>query len=281
MEEYGVLPSNLLKYCNIPLKNLQISGRVWLSHHLNPERPSFSSRNQLLQDWRGMAEHFNFDQLYVENFQRLPDPMGEVIKNLPIMNSEATLGSLLMGLWNMERFDILEDSDLVKILEKSQLVKKAVLVGKVKNCRSPLTFDALYMNGQEVYPEEFDAFVCYTRQDIGFVQEIINELENKKHFKLCIPDRDVLPGPAKYDAYTKLIKERCGPMIIVLSPDYNRSEECKFLTFFAHSLGPDAKHQKLIPVVYKHCDIPNVLSHISLVDYTRSDVIEWFWSRLS
>lgn len=37
----------------------------------------------------------------------------------------------------------------------------------------------------------------------------------------------------------------------------------------------------MIPVIYRPCGIPPILNHICTVDYTRCDVVEWFWVRLA
>ena len=49
--------------------------------------------------------------------------------------------------------------------------------------------------------------------------------------------------------------------------------------YFCAYLG--ARRKKLIPILYKRCEIPPILSFITLVDFTRGDVIGWFWNRLS
>jgi len=44
-------------------------------------------------------------------------------------------------------------------------------------------------------------------------------------------------------------------------------------------LGADKR--TLIPIKYRHCDIPLILRHIAMLDYTRQDTKPWFWRRLA
>lgn len=45
-----------------------------------------------------------------------------------------------------------------------------------------------------------------------------------------------------------------------------------------HSTG--AKRRKIIPIIYKKCQVPDSMANLASVDYSRQDVIEWFWNRL-
>lgn len=73
-------------------------------------------------------------------------------------------------------------------------------------------------------PECFDAFICYCPSDIQFVQEMIRELEQTNHrLKLCVSDRDVLPGTCIWSIASELIEKRLarwpgGKWVVVQSP---------------------------------------------------------------
>jgi len=61
-------------------------------------------------------------------------------------------------------------------------------------------------------PQYYDAFVCCNLEgdeDLRFVDKMVDVLEKERGIRLCIPDRDSLPGASKYDAYSSLIKSRC------------------------------------------------------------------------
>lgn len=58
-------------------------------------------------------------------------------------------------------------------------------------------------------PERFDAFICYCASDIQFVQEMIQQLEQTNYrLKLCVSDRDVLPGTCVWSIASELIEKR-------------------------------------------------------------------------
>ena len=55
----------------------------------------------------------------------------------------------------------------------------------------------------------FDAFICYCPSDIQFVQEMIRQLEQTDYrLKLCVSDRDVLPGTCVWSIASELIEKR-------------------------------------------------------------------------
>lgn len=55
----------------------------------------------------------------------------------------------------------------------------------------------------------FDAFICYCQSDFDFVHEMIRELEQTEYkLKLCVFDRDVLPGSCVWTITSELIEKR-------------------------------------------------------------------------
>ena len=58
-------------------------------------------------------------------------------------------------------------------------------------------------------PEYFDAFICYCQSDLSFVHEMIQQLEQtESKLKLCVFDRDVLPGSCVWTITSELIERR-------------------------------------------------------------------------
>lgn len=63
----------------------------------------------------------------------------------------------------------------------------------------------------------FDAFICYCQSDFEFVHEMIRELEQTEYkLKLCVFDRDVLPGSCVWTITSELIERRCDTDICLL-----------------------------------------------------------------
>ena len=73
------------------------------------------------------------------------------------------------------------------------------------HCFYYVTFVISVRTGQ---PEYFDAFVCYAAEDISFVKQLINILEEQNGLKLCIRHRDITLGSASNPAISFLISRR-------------------------------------------------------------------------
>lgn len=70
-------------------------------------------------------------------------------------------------------------------------------------------------------------------------------------------------------------------MLIVLSPDFLNSHECEFQTKFAATLGIEQRCRKLIPIIYKPCDLPAIIRMLTKIDFSnRSKSPHWTWNRL-
>lgn len=128
----------------------------------------------------------------------------------------------------------------------------------------------------------YDAYICYADEDIEFVVKLADFLEHPRvGLKLFIRDRDLLVGTMKYEAYCKLIETRCNYVVIILTPNFVESEECKYQTHFATDLSIQDRTRKLIPLVYKQCNIPPFVKVLSKIDFSRGESIaEWIWIKL-
>ncbi|KAI0212599.1 hypothetical protein LSAT2_002487 [Lamellibrachia satsuma] len=126
----------------------------------------------------------------------------------------------------------------------------------------------------------YDAYVVYADKDFTFVREMIDQLEAKFGLRLCISNRDMLAGSAEFQAVAALIKKRCKKVIVVMSPAFKCSPMCTFATNFAFSLCPSTLQGILVPILYKSCQIPDLLLYIAPLDFTKVEYIQWFWERL-
>uniref|UniRef100_A0A8C6XLW8 MYD88 innate immune signal transduction adaptor n=1 Tax=Naja naja TaxID=35670 RepID=A0A8C6XLW8_NAJNA len=229
---------------SVPLVALNYSVRRRLALFLNPRAP-------VAADWATLAEELGYEYLEIKHFEAQGDPTRHLLDDWQARSpGGATVGRLLDLLRLLGRQDIL--TDLGPSIGRS--------------------------------PELFDAFICYCQNDIPFVQEMIQELEQAEHkLKLCVFDRDVLPGTCVWSITSELIERRCRKMVVVISDDYLDSEECDFQTKFALSLSPGARLKRLIPVKCKTMkkDFPSILRFITVCDYTNPATQKWFWTRLA
>lgn len=146
---------------------------------------------------------------------------------------------------------------------------EAVLSSKAaRHCKSSSAdrFNSLDLSSPGT-PELFDAFICYCESDLQFVHEMIQQLEQTEYkLKLCVFDRNVLPGSCVWSITSELIEKRlgfqltdlcehcvrlqihtllmpdtlcrCKKVVVVISDEYLDSDACDFQTKFALSLSP-------------------------------------------
>ncbi|XP_046766834.1 myeloid differentiation primary response protein MyD88 isoform X1 [Gallus gallus] len=228
----------------VPMVALNYGVRRRLGLYLNP-------RAATAADWTALAEKLGHDYLEIRRLEALPDPTAALLEEWQSRcPGGATVGQLLELLRQLGRHDVLLE-----------------LGGSVGH-------------GTEM----FDAFICYCQKDLQFVQEMIRELEQTEFkLKLCVFDRDVLPGTCVWSISGELIERRCRRMVVVISDDYLESDECDFQTKFALSLSPGARLKRLIPVKCKTMknEFPSILRFITICDYTNPCTKKWFWTRLA
>ncbi|XP_005722759.1 myeloid differentiation primary response protein MyD88 [Pundamilia nyererei] len=270
----------------IPLVALNMSVRKKLGLYLNP-------KHTVAADWMALAEAMGFNYLEIKNYEVSKNPTCTVLEDWQARSTDTSVGKLLSMLSELDREDIVEDlrplinEDVRKYCEN--LKKKAeppLQVPEVDSCvprtpeRSGITVD----DDPEGVPEMFDAFICYCQSDFAFVHEMIRELEQTDYkLKLCVFDRDVLPGSCVWTITSELIEKRCKRMVVVISDEYLNSDACDFQTKFALSLCPGARSKRLIPVIYKPMTkpFPSILRFLTICDYTRPCTQAWFWTRLA
>uniref|UniRef100_A0A8B9VC92 Myeloid differentiation primary response protein MyD88 n=1 Tax=Anas zonorhyncha TaxID=75864 RepID=A0A8B9VC92_9AVES len=227
----------------VPMVALNYGVRRRLGLYLNP-------RTAAAADWTALAEELGCEYLEIRRLEALPDPTGALLDEWQSRcPGGATVGRLLELLRQLERHDVLVDlaasveEDCKKYLKRKQQQAEQPLqvpavdssVPKTSELVGITTRDDPYGNGTEL----FDAFICYCQKDLQFVQEMIRELEQTEFkLKLCVFDRDVLPGTCVWSISGELIERRCRRMVVVISDDYLESDECDFQTKFALSLSP-------------------------------------------
>ncbi|KAJ3611632.1 hypothetical protein NHX12_021647 [Muraenolepis orangiensis] len=263
----------------IPLVALNMNVRKQLSLYLNP-------CSAVAADWMAVAELMGFTYLEIQNCAARRNPMADILDAWQARSADATVGRLLDILEKSERNDVvvelrpLMELDVKRYMEKRN--EAPVQVPVVDSCVTRSAQDITVGDGPEGSPELFDAFICYCQSDFKFVHEMIQQLEQtESKFKLCVFDRDVLPGSCVWTITAELIEKRCKRMVVVISDEYLKSDACDFQTKFALSLCPGARTKRLIPVVYKPMKepFPSILRFLTICDYTRHQA--WFWSRLA
>ncbi|XP_073916130.1 myeloid differentiation primary response protein MyD88 isoform X3 [Castor canadensis] len=187
-----------LSKSSLPLAALNVRVRRRLSLFLNV-------RTQVAADWTALAEEMNFEYLEIKQLETRPDPTGCLLDAWQ-MCPGASVGRLLELLAKLGRDDVLlelgpsieEDCQKYILKQQQQESEKPLQVARVEST-VPQTMELAGITTHDdplgQVPERFDAFICYCPSDIQFVQEMIQQLERTDYrLKLCVSDRDVLPG---------------------------------------------------------------------------------------
>ncbi|XP_038664774.1 myeloid differentiation primary response protein MyD88 [Scyliorhinus canicula] len=268
-----------IDFFSIPLIAVNFAVRKRLALFLNP-------KSMVAANWPELAEEMGFDYLEIKNYERFDNPTGKLLEDWQVKEG-SSVGRLLELLQKIERDDILED--LTPLIEEDckRYLNKPLQVPSVDSSEPKTPASIGITTGDDptgIAPELFDAFICYCQADIEFVHEMIKQLEQSDYkLKLCVFDRDVLPGSCVWTISSELIEKRCKRMVAIISDDYLVSDDCDFQTKFALSLSPGARDKRLIPVKYKPIKrkFPSILRHITICDYTNPSTKTWFWKRLA
>lgn len=285
-------------YNNIPARALNVSSRNLLCRLLNSQM-EIPTTTFYCRDYRGLAELMEIDNMTIRSFEATGNPTKKIIEEWELLPN-STIGSFLEMLKQIERYDVIKD--IQPLIENDV---KSYLIRKKSSCEAPvqvaevssdlkeisehddsniLTVDDIWArqnssNGSEI--AFYDAYVCFAEDDAPFVYKLAEFLESPKiGVKLFIKERNLVAGIDIYEALVQIIEERCKRMLIILSPEFLKSEECKFQTRYATGLAVSQRQRKLIPLMYKPCPIPTLLKYVSKVDFTKADVHNWVWKKL-
>ena len=118
-------------------------------------------------------------------------------------------------------------------------------------------------------------FICYCYKDVDWAKELLAELE-KRGFKCCIDFKNFTVGETIVQNIAEAI---CfsKKTIAVLSPDFIKSDWCKDEL---HKALSRVRYHQVVPVMYKHCEIPFALRDTTYLDWENCNVKPYFWEQL-
>nr|KAG5714017.1 hypothetical protein BaRGS_020345 [Batillaria attramentaria] len=139
----------------------------------------------------------------------------------------------------------------------------------------------------------YDAFVSYKSSDVDerfVVTQLFPKLEQELNFRLCLHFRDFIPGDTIANNIIRGV-ENSRRTILVLTPDFVKSEFCRF-EYQRAQVEMLKRKQRIIPIVLRdvsrekrHMDesLRAILETITYLDWPAdndSKKIEKFWKRL-
>nr|AUR53641.1 tool like receptor 13 [Octopus vulgaris] len=134
----------------------------------------------------------------------------------------------------------------------------------------------------------YDAFICYHNSDSKYLLEKLQpKLEVENNFRLCIHDRDFIPGWDIVDNIVESI-EKSHKIVLLLSNNFALSEWCQFESTMAQQRLFGEKKNTLIPILLEPIKIKNQTSRLTIL-LKEKTYLEWtddkngqklFWARL-
>ncbi|GBP43644.1 Myeloid differentiation primary response protein MyD88 [Eumeta japonica] len=268
-----------------PLTGLSFKSRSVLSTLLNPQKVFPSSQDKLPRDWRGLAAQINLPLELHSSIRACEDKTAKLLEIwVQKRDGTATFGQLLKYLEKLDRHDIVDDLKEISAqgllignvpAQQIQSIKPLPMLEELRD--DLITIDDVRLGE----PEWYHAYVLYATEDKEFVDELLQRMRNEG-FKLCTED-DLIPGfTTQYGPVSRLISERCYKIILIYSPDFLRSPANTFYMDYAQAVGIESKRSKIIPCMYRDCQLPTHLTFYHKLRYQPHARLGYdFWMLLS
>ncbi|XP_020292829.1 myeloid differentiation primary response protein MyD88 [Pseudomyrmex gracilis] len=268
----------------VPLVALSVINKEVVTTMLNPKKV-LPNDNGLPRDWRGFAHLLDLKGEIMSLLLSHSDPTMHIFTILEKNKQSITMKDFQTMMEQMDRWDIIDDTeeifekDAAKYLEQQQRAQVTANPINEHIEQEILTSGDVHRINQGLETQLYDAFLLYADEDMDFANEIVQKLETEQNLKLFLKDRDLIGGIFEYEAMMKLISERCNRLLIVMSPNFLGSSVNKFLLNYTQALSIEKQQRKLIPIIYKKCELPIQLKYIFNLDYNRQGLYD-FWSKL-
>jgi hypothetical protein len=125
----------------------------------------------------------------------------------------------------------------------------------------------------------YDVFISYSRADLPWIQaELLTRLE-AAGLKTCLDFRDFEPGTPRPTQVQQAV-ENSRKMLLILTPDYLKSEWDEFANLMAQTRDPASHERRLIPLLKAPCELPPRLEFLWPVNFV--DPVDWelAWGQL-
>ncbi|KRT81921.1 hypothetical protein AMK59_5223, partial [Oryctes borbonicus] len=234
------------------------------------------TKDHLLRDWMGLAELTGCTREDVSSVSRSADPTRSVL-NRWAEKEGSSIQRFLLFLKKMDRYDVFDDIILLVIADINDY--------KVTKSRNVDTSMFLTMKDRELHrqglqPQQYHASILYADDDAEFAVQVVNTLEQQYKLAIFLKQRDLIGGIIEHEATMKIIAERSNRLIVILSPAFLDCSENKYFLSFAQSIGIEQRSRKIIPCIFKECQIPYELKPLHKLYYKDSDMFCNFFEKL-
>lgn len=119
-----------------------------------------------------------------------------------------------------------------------------------------------------------DVFISYSHKDRAWVENTVVPRLEKLGFTILVDFRDFRTGSLGIDEMARAVED-CRHVLLVLTPDYVRSDWSHFENAMAQAADPAARMRKVIPVLREDCVLPTRLKMIHYRDLRTDDPNQW------
>ncbi|XP_062604742.1 toll-like receptor 13 [Saccostrea cucullata] len=124
------------------------------------------------------------------------------------------------------------------------------------------------LSKRERLPQEeflYDAFVAYNTQDRKWIMsELVQNIERKHKYKLCLHERDIIPGGIYVDDMLQSI-ESSRKFILLLSNNFLDDQWCKYEAAIANHILADGMGDKLFIMLLEDIRSEHITSSLKIL----------------
>jgi hypothetical protein len=113
----------------------------------------------------------------------------------------------------------------------------------------------------------YDVFISYGQTDQEWVDEWLLPRLEQAGLRVAVDYRDFTVGMPRIENIERTM-ENSRRTVVVLTPDWLDSEWNEVEALLLRTVDPAARQRKLLPVLLKRCDLPNLIESLEKVDLT-------------
>jgi len=256
--------------------------------------PSDSPEDQdVLRNWMGFAEEMEESYSTIENWKKRTDA-SKAVFHYYVNEKNMSIGVLLDVMTriklegHVDELKSLIEADLRDLdnpgpAQESRTITVREEPERLLGAQPYAEGSTILTDSPEVF-ETYDAVVSYNcalteEEDYQLAMSVVEMLENH-NYKIYMKGRDDQAG-SRFNLLTTLIRNHCRKVIMVISPAYERCEECDFILQYAQSLSPGARKSKIVPILRtKESVLPEIISFVGYIDAVVDKERGWFERKL-
>jgi hypothetical protein len=142
---------------------------------------------------------------------------------------------------------------------------------------APVSFQRLKDSGDKSF--KYDAFISYSHSDEEWVEHTLLKTLEDAGVRACIDFRDFAVGrPAILNMQDAAMQSR--HTLLVITSAWIKSEWTLFESLLTRTKDPSGLMQRTIPLRLQAVDLPDFISMLTWVDFTRADRLAIAWKQL-